>query len=147
MRAQDRGERVGAADATVPPAPAPPALRLAEPPAGEEEVGRPGASDREAAELARRIEAEVGTASEALRTGPASAPERLREHRAQVEDEARRRDEAARWHEEERELPGAATIGFELALGALRLVRSMATAPLRIGLAFLRRGDEGASRS
>jgi hypothetical protein len=36
------------------------------------------------------------------------------------------------------QLPGLSAIGVELALGALRLARTIATAPLRIGLAFLR---------
>jgi hypothetical protein len=113
----------------------PPALRLAEPTVPEERAGPPSSSegDREAAELARRIEATIGSASERLRSGPASAAEQLREHREQMEDAARR-------HEQARQLPGPAALGLELAVGALRLVRSMATAPLRIGLALLRRG-------
>lgn len=109
----------------------PPALRLADPPAVEAGTGRSEAADRDAAELARRIEASVGRAEEALRAGPAHAPDRLRVHREETE-------EAARRHEEARDLPGAASLGLELAVGALRLVGSMATAPLRLGLAFLR---------
>lgn len=110
----------------------PPTVRLVERAGLEEGTGRSDAADREAAELARRIEASVGSASETLRTGPENAPDVLREHREHMEAAARRR-------EPERELPGAASIGLELAVGALRLVGSMAAAPLRIGLAFLRR--------
>ena len=36
------------------------------------------------------------------------------------------------------QLPGLSAIGIELALGALRLARTIATAPLRLGIAFLR---------
>jgi hypothetical protein len=114
-----------------------PALRLADPPQIEEGTGRSEAADRAAAELARRIEATVGGAEETLRAGPASAADQLRVHREEMEQAARR-------HEDERDLPGAATIGLELALGTLRLVRAVAAAPVRIGLALLRRGDESA---
>lgn len=112
-----------------------PGLRLADSPAVEEGTGRSAAADREAAELARRIEAAVGSAGDTLRTGPATASDQLRVHREQMEEAARRQEEA-------RDLPGAATLGLELAVGALRLVGSMATAPLRLGLALLRRGAQ-----
>jgi hypothetical protein len=125
----------------------PPALRLAEPTVVEDGTGRAQAAepesaaagrkaaarDREAAELARRIEAAVGSASESLRSGPASAAAQLRAHRAQTEEAARRRQKA-------RHLPGVAELGLELAIGALRLLTSMAIAPLRLGLVLLRRG-------
>jgi hypothetical protein len=108
-------------------------LWLADPPLIEEGTGRSQAADREAAELARRIEATVAGAAQGLKTGPASAADQLRAHREEMEEASRRR-------EEERDLPGAATLGLELAVGALRLVRAVATAPVRLGLAFLRRG-------
>jgi hypothetical protein len=122
-----------------------PALRLAEPPVVEQGTGRSAAEGREAsdraewgdleaARLARRIEAAVGAAGETLRTGPEHAADWLGAHREQTEEAARREEQA-------RELPGAAAIALELAIGALRLVRSLAFAPLRLGLAFLRRGD------
>jgi hypothetical protein len=126
-----------------------PTLRLAEPPVVEEGTGRPGsrgerigsgagegasgeAADRQAAELARKIEETVGAAGETLRMGPASASDRLRVHREEMEEAARRQEGA-------RDLPGVWTLGLELAAGALRLVGAMATAPIRLGLAFLRR--------
>jgi hypothetical protein len=54
-------------------------------------------------------------------------------------------DELARWREEaeaarrraDQDLPGFGAIGMEIAVGALRLARTLLTAPLRIGLAFL----------
>jgi hypothetical protein len=71
---------------------------------------------------------------------------------AAAADSARREagEELARWREQaeaarrragERELPGFTEIGMEIALGALRLARTILTAPLRIGLAFLRPRD------
>jgi hypothetical protein len=125
----------------------PPALRLAEPSLVAEGMGRTqavgraaaaaggkaAARDREAAELARRIEAAVGSASANLRGGPASAADQLRAHREQTEEAARKRHKARR-------LPGVAELGLELAIGALRLFTSMAMAPLRFALAVLRRG-------
>lgn len=143
LRAQQEGERAagkaaarvatGEAVAGTAPGEAP-ALRLAEPPAGEEGAGGNPARGRDAAELARRIEATVGAAADTLRTGPESAAEQLGAHRDQVEEAAREREAA-------RDLPGVAQLGLELAVGALRLTRALATAPFRIGLAFLRRGD------
>jgi hypothetical protein len=46
--------------------------------------------------------------------------------------------EAARRAEAGRDLPGFGEIAVEIAIGALRLARTLLTAPLRIGLAFLR---------
>jgi hypothetical protein len=46
--------------------------------------------------------------------------------------------DAARRAEAQRDLPGVGAIALEIALGALRLARTLLTAPLRIGLAFLR---------
>lgn len=116
-----------------------PPLRLAEPSLAEEATGGAEARDRdrEAAELARHIEETVGSAQGTLRPGPADAAAQLRRHREEMEEAARAREVA-------RELPGAASLGLELAVGALRLVRTMATAPLRIGLALLRRGGASA---
>lgn len=57
-------------------------------------------------------------------------------------DAARERDrlrDETPWADERGDLPGAASMGIELAIGALRLARALATAPIRIGLAFLRR--------
>jgi hypothetical protein len=132
-----REGRVDLAEAEGEPRELPP-LRLAEPSVAEEAAGGSEARDREAADLARHIEDAVSGAQGALRTGPAEAAAQLRKHREEME-------EAARDREASRELPGAASIGLELAIGALRLVRTMATAPLRIGLAFLRRGGASAS--
>lgn len=87
----------------------------------------------EAAELARRIEAEVGKAELTFRSGPGAAPERLRAHRAEVEEDARRREGPA-------DTPGLLDLGLELAVGALRLVRAVAMAPLRLAVAVVRRG-------
>jgi hypothetical protein len=137
LRAQQQGERQGGkAPAGAPPGETP-ALRLADPAAVDESAGSGDAVDREAAELARRIEATVGAAEGTLRTGPDSAAEQLRAHREQMEEAARRREAA-------RELPGVARLGLELAVGTLRLARAVATAPFRIGLAFLRRGEASA---
>ncbi len=158
VRARARRAEESSGTPTKPTATAPraagPGLRPAEPAVVEQGTGRSsregqaaeGAvrsewADREAAELARRIEAAVGSAGETLRTGPEHAADQLGAHREQMEEAARRGEEAARREEEARELPGAAALGLELAIGALRLVRSLAFAPLRLGLAFLRRGD------
>lgn len=64
--------------------------------------------------------------------------------RAEAEAELGRRREAAdaasRWNGEG-DLPGLSAIGVELALGAMRLARTVATAPLRMVLALLRSRD------
>jgi hypothetical protein len=60
---------------------------------------------------------------------------------AQAELSRRRRAaerEAAAHADRPEDIPGFRDIGVELALGALRLARTLVTAPLRIGLAFLR---------
>jgi hypothetical protein len=55
---------------------------------------------------------------------------------------ARRREdaerEAAAHADRPEEIPGLGGIGLELTIAALRLARTLVTAPLRIGLAFLR---------
>jgi hypothetical protein len=53
----------------------------------------------------------------------------------------RRREEEAESRAAGGEFPSMSAIGIELALGALRLIRTIATAPLRLGLAFLRPRD------
>ncbi len=88
------------------------------------------AQDREAAEMARGIEAAAASAAEDLQLRADAASEELGRRREAMEAEAGRR-------EDERDVPGMATIGLELAVGALRLARAVATAPIRIGLAFL----------
>ncbi len=74
--------------------------------------------------------------------GPTAAGEEAdARRRADAQAELSRRREAT---VEERpadgagELPGLKEIGIELAIGALRLARTIATAPLRLGLALLR---------
>ena len=117
-----------------------PSLRLAEPPRVEPMPGGDTAVQAaaldvgtavEAAEMARRIEAAAGSAMDDLRRRTEAASRELSLRREEREAEARPRDE-------ERILPGAASMGLELAVGALRLVGAMVTAPVRIGLAFLR---------
>jgi len=85
--------------------------------------------------------------------GPAAASEGSdAQRRAQAEAELGRRREAAgrlrsaeagaaSHGDAEGLLPGLSAIGVELALGALRLARTVATAPLRVGLALLRSRD------
>jgi len=61
--------------------------------------------------------------------------------RAEAQAELSRRREAtveARPADGAGEFPGLKEIGIELAIGALRLARTIATAPLRLGLALLR---------
>ena len=132
-----------AADAV--PGPERPQLRLAEPPRVEPlettTVGRAGEdraasaayeADRAAAEIAREIEERVGAAAEDfhdLRRGADAASEELGR---------RRKEREAQRAQEERALPGYGAIVLELLRGALRLLRAMAIAPLRIGLALLR---------
>jgi hypothetical protein len=63
--------------------------------------------------------------------------------REQAEAELARRREAAERDavtEPGVDVPDLRQIGIELAIGAMRLARTVATAPLRIGLAFLRDG-------
>ena len=105
-----------------------PSLRIAEPPSeGTETVA--DAAARDPAELARGVERAADDALEQLRRRTEAASRELGMRRQQMEAEGR---------EEERNLPGAASMGLELAVGALRLVGAMVTAPVRIGLAFLR---------
>jgi hypothetical protein len=118
-----------------------PALRLAEP-GSEPFAGDPfGAeaelsareaaeAEREAAELSRRIEEKAGAVEDDLRRRTEAASTELGRRRAE--------QEAAAAREKERGLlPGARQIAFELALGAARLLRTLLIAPLRIALAFL----------
>jgi len=123
------------------PGPERPQLRLAEPPrveplettaverAGEDRAASAAhEADRAAAEIAREIEARVGAAAEDFHD--------LRRHAdAASEELGRRRRER---EQEERAVPGYGAIALELLRGALRLLRAMVIAPLRIGLAFLR---------
>jgi hypothetical protein len=71
----------------------------------------------------------------------AAAPDRARREAGEELARWREQAEAARRRAGERELPGFTEIGMEIALGALRLARTVLTAPLRIGLAFLRPRD------
>jgi hypothetical protein len=60
---------------------------------------------------------------------------------AQAELARRREDaerEAAAYADRPEEIPGLGGIGLELTIAALRLARTLVTAPLRIALAFLR---------
>jgi hypothetical protein len=127
------------------PGPERPQLRLAEPPrveplettavarAGKDRDARAAhEADRAAAEIAREIEERVGAAAEDfhdLRRGADAASEELGR---------RRKEREAQRAQEERALPGYGAIVLELLRGALRLLRAMAIAPLRIGLALLR---------
>lgn len=45
----------------------------------------------------------------------------------------------------ERNVPGLPALAIELAIGAMRLTRRIATAPLRLGLALLRPREAGAA--
>jgi hypothetical protein len=70
-------------------------------------------------------------------------PEADAERREEAEAElSRRREEAERAAAGEpgSDVPTMRDIAVELAIGSMRLVRTLATAPLRIGLAFLREG-------
>ncbi len=102
-----------------------------------------------ASEVAGVVRDEAGQAAGALREG---AESELSRRRAAAEAEmSRRRNEAeaelARRRVEaeaaaralrERNIPGLSAIAVELTLGSLRLARTIATAPLRLALAFLR---------
>jgi len=85
----------------------------AEPESGAEEAGGPTAAAKDA-DARRRTEAQADLS---------------RRREATVEE--RPADGAG-------EFPGLKEIGIELAIGALRLARTIATAPLRLGLALLR---------
>jgi hypothetical protein len=76
-----------------------------------------------------------------LRTDEArAARESTRAAAAAAELERRREEEEAlRAAEERGGLPGIGGMALELLLGGMRLARAIATAPLRIGLAFLER--------
>ena len=84
-----------------------------------------------AAGLARAAEHAAEKAEEELRSRVAAASEELGRRRKKAESDARRLGDGGEW-------PGLSAFIVELAIGALRLVRTVATAPLRIGLAFLR---------
>ncbi len=93
------------------------------------------AADLEAAEIARRIEEAAGTAEDDLRRRADAAARELGLRR-----ESEERDDDYRRMEDARSgLPGLGAMGVEIAVGAFRIARAVATAPLRIGLAFLRR--------
>src|SRR6266511_1675689 len=109
--------------------------------AGTREVRPEQAAHQVQVELERTPEVEL-----AERTGgPAAASEGSdAQRRAQAEAELGRRREAAgrlrsaeagaaSHGDAEGLLPGLSAIGVELALGALRLARTVATAPLRVG--------------
>lgn len=134
-----------------------PALRVAEPPPvehdadwggeGSEAAGGNGsatswgtgeshhtAEDRDAAELARRIEEAAGSAVDDLRLRADEAARELGLRRERDERDA----DAQRMEDQRGVLPGIWALGVELAVGAFRIARAVATAPLRIGLALLR---------
>jgi hypothetical protein len=88
------------------------------------------------AEVAHAVEQAAGEAEEDLRSRVHAASIELGRRREDAQAEGRRVEREA-----ESELGGASAIAVELAIGALRLVRTIATAPLRIALAFLRARD------
>ena len=112
-----------------------PALRVAEPPT-EETSWADAEIRRDMAEVAHAVEQAAGEAEDELRSRVHAASVGLGRRREHAEAEGRRVEAEA-----ESELGGASAIAVELAIGALRLVRTIATAPLRIGLAFLRARD------
>jgi hypothetical protein len=94
--------------------------------AGEAIADATVGTDREAADMARKIGEAAAAAADALRRRAAAA---------QVELGRRRAEAASR--EEARDLPGARAIALELAKGAARLLRTLLLAPLRVALAVL----------
>ena len=118
------------------PGPERPQLRLADPPrveplgtAERSGAARDELADREAAEIARKIEESAGAAEADLHD--------LR-RRAQEEVARQREEREARRERGDGERAGYGAIVLALLRGALRLLRALATAPLRIGLAVLR---------
>jgi hypothetical protein len=80
-----------------------------------------------------------GFARQVADAAESGAVEAVRRTEAAEAELARRREEAEAYRANGEEgFPGLSAIGIELALGAMRLARTIATAPLRIGLAFLR---------
>ena len=112
-----------------------PVLRVAEPAREDQQEARRADERTEeragAAGLARAAEHAAEKAEEELRSRVAAASEELGRRREEAESDARRLGDGGEW-------PGLSAFIVELAIGALRLVRTVATAPLRIGLAFLR---------
>ncbi|HEX9400498.1 MAG TPA: hypothetical protein VF912_10340 [Anaeromyxobacter sp.] len=114
----------------------PPVFLVAEPAReeareAEQASGVESADRAEAAALARAAAVAAEAAEEQLRSRVAAASRELGRRREDAQAEGRRMEDA-------RELPGMSAFAMELAIGALRLVRTILTAPLRIGLAFLR---------
>src|SRR6266542_2760350 len=112
-----------------------PVLRVAEPAREDQQEARRADERTEeragAAGLARAAEHAAEKAEEELRSRVAAASEELGRRREEAESDARRLGDGGEW-------PGLSAFIVELAIGALRLVRTVTTAPLRIGLAFLR---------
>ena len=103
------------------------------PPSREETSAGPSvieAGEQTAAELAREIEDAAGAAAEDVQRRAEAASAELGRRREEAQGTARELGD--------RELPGFLAIGLELLVGALRITRVLAIAPLRIGLAFLR---------
>jgi hypothetical protein len=85
-----------------------------------------------------------GFARQAAESSASAAAEGIRRTEAAEAELQRRREEMerARQANGEERIPALSAIGIELAIGAMRLARTIATAPLRIGLAFLRPREE-----
>ena len=84
------------------------------------------------ARVAHAVEEAAGAAEAELRSRTEAASAELARRREDAEADARRLEGGAS------ELGDVSSVAVELAIGAMRLVRTIATAPLRIALAFLR---------